>query len=223
MNISVWYHTRLIGGDPPIDPDFSISLMTEQMGVLKEYGLEDSAHEIVVCVNGGYENQVMARAIAPKKSRFIDHGSGSKSLLPTVNALREWSTAHKDWLVCFFHIKGVTHPWDELNTRWRQCMEKCVIKNWRRCVADIQGGCDTVGAHWLTKEKYGPQVTFPFWGGQFFWAKASFLSELPSVPNSPTCRQDWFISENWIGMGRPPKIKDYAPHWPGISACRATI
>ena len=121
--------------------------------------------------------------------------------------------------MCFWHIKGVTHPGDLLNHAWRKCMEWHVINHWKRCVADLDAGYETVGAHWLTKDKYGPQVTTPFWGGAFFWAKASFLAELPALPAAPTCRQDWFLSENWIGMGRAPKVKDYADHWPGLTPC----
>lgn len=219
--ISVWYHTTLYDPESGIDPDYSISLMTEQMDTLKSSKLLDAASEVVICVNGNSENQVAARAIAPKVSRFVDNGANTKGLLRTVNVLREWSKAHPEWLVCFWHAKGVTHPWDQLNTLWRLCMEKCVIKNWQRCVCDINSGYDSVGAHWLTPEQYYGIVHQPFWGGQFFWAKASFLSELPELPNNPKCRDDWFLSERWIGTGRRPRVRDYAPHWPGIQQCGA--
>lgn len=223
MKISVWYHTRLFGGQPTIDSDYSISLMTEQMETFRASGLLEASGDVVVCVNGDSINQSAARALAPAKARFIDHGPEAMGLLRSVNRLREWCLVHPDWAVCFWHIKGVTHPWDHLNTVWRQCMERCVIKNWQRCLSDLASGCDTVGAHWLTKEQYSNNVTFPFWGGQFFWATASFLSELPMLPENPKCRQDWFLSENWIGMGRKPRIKDYAPHWPGIGPCSANL
>lgn len=209
-----------MGGEPAIDPSFSIPLMLQQMETAKAAGLTDAAQEFVVCVNGDVENQLAARMAAPPKSRFIDHGAKARSLLRTVNRLREWSIAHPDWLVCFWHIKGVTHPGDEFYATWRRCMEKCVIRNWKQCVKDIESGLDTVGAHWLTKEQFGNCVTFPFWGGQFFWATASFLAELPALPMEPTCRQDWFLSENWIGMGRTPRLKDYAPHWPNPGPCQ---
>lgn len=223
MKISVWYHTRLFGGEPPINPDCAIPLMTEQMATLRACGLEAKADEIVVCINGGNDNQVAARVVSPLKARFIDNGPDSKSMLRTVNKLRAWSLEHKDWYVCFGHIKGVTHPHDQFNRVWRLCMEKVVWHKWRQCVADLDAGYDTVGAHWLTKEVYGPQVTFPFWGGMFWWAKASFLAELPVLPDAPRCRQDWFLSENWIGMGRYPNVKDYAPHWPGLKPCSEIV
>ncbi len=220
MKIAVWYHCRLFGGEPPIDPDFSIPLMMGQMETMKACGLEHAADEIHICVNGGSHNTVAAQTIAPRKATVTCNGRDAKSLLPTVNALRSWCLGHPDWLVCFFHTKGVTHPGDRLSVLWRGCMERHVLLNWRACVFELtHNNCDTVGAHWLTKEKYGNMVTFPFWGGQFFWAKSNFLATLPELPNEPKTRDDWFLSENWIGMGKMPRIHDFAPHWPGLQAC----
>jgi hypothetical protein len=223
MNIAVWYHTRLLGGEPEINPDFSMNLMLQQMKLLKASGLEDAATEIIICVNGDSENQAAARILSPSKARMIENGADAQSMLRTINQLRLWCQTHKDWLVCFWHIKGVTHPGDRLNELWRLCMEKHVIHEWRKCYENCANGYDTAGTHWLTKEQYGPQVTFPFWGGMFWWAKASFLAELPILPDAPLSRQDWFLSENWIGMGRYPVVKDYAPHWPGITPCEASL
>lgn len=232
MNLAVWYHTILMNGQNPkdgrfsqreIDPDWSIPLMLEQMDTLKTSGLLDAAKEVVVCVNGGTENQVAARSCAPAKARFIANGSNAHSLLPTVRALREWSIKHQDWYVCFFHIKGVTHKQQAIDFLWRKCMEHWTIRNWRQCVRDLGMGCDSVGTHWLTPERFHGLVKSPFWGGMFFWAKASFLAELPDVPAEPTCAEDWWIPEHWIGMGHRPQIKDYAPHWPGIDVCSASV
>lgn len=220
VRIALWYHCRLFGGEPPIDPDFSIPLMLEQMETIKTCGLLDMADEMHICVNGDSHNTVAAQTIAPPKATLVCHGRESKSMLPTVNTLRDWCKGHPGWLVCFFHIKGVTHPNNALNKVWRKCMERHVLLNWQKCILDLtQGGCDTVGAHWLTKEKYGNIVTYPFWGGMFFWAKAAFLADLPQLPMVPEKRDDWFLSENWIGMGKAPKLVDYAPHWPGINVC----
>lgn len=196
MKIGVWYHTRLFGGEPTIDPNWSIPLMMDQMNTLQECGLLNACHELVVSINGDSSNQSAARSIAPKKAKFIDNGTHCKSLLKTMNEVRGWSSEHPGWALCFFHIKGVTHPQDGFYCAWRKCMERWVLLNWRQCVADINSGYETVGAHWLTREKYGNCVTFPFWGGQFFWAKADFLSKLPELPMEPKCRQDWFLSEN---------------------------
>jgi hypothetical protein len=98
-------------------------------------------------------------------------------------------------------------------------MENVVLHNWRRCVADMDAGADAVGAHWLTREKYGAIVNpehggTPFFGGVFYWAKASFLAQLPPLPEKFACTADWYICEHWIGMGPLPKVVDYIPCWP---------
>lgn len=216
--LAVWYHTRIYGGG--IDDLFSMSLMYDQMTYLEESGLEDAADEIHICTNGGSGNAFMAAQLSPEKAIISDNGPDSESHLPTVCKLRDWVHTHPDWYVCYFHAKGVTHPDDEFNQHWRRCMESVVIDNWRSCVADLDAGYDSVGAHWLTPEQFGSMVTHPFWGGMFFWATSNFLATLPAIPCKPITRDDWFLSERWIGTGpNRPKVKDYKPHWPGLAVC----
>jgi hypothetical protein len=233
MKIAVWYHAMFVGGKSPQHPflsqapmeaDWSISIMLDQMDTIRRCGLVDVAQELVICVNGGGINQAMARSCAPPKARFIDHGEQAQSMLLTTRSLREWCLTHKDWLVCFFHMKGVTRPKVELDHIWRKCMEHWTLTNWRRCVSDLQSGCDSVGAHWLTPEQYGSSaVPIPIWGGMFFWAKASFLAELPQLQSIPKTADDWWLPERWIGSGRRPRVMDYAPHWPGIASCGSSL
>lgn len=218
--LAVFYHVRLEGGTPPIDPDAAMPIMAEQMRAAADSGLLEVCQEFHVASNGGPVNMIYAAMLAPSKAILHDNGAQAESHLPTVNLLRAWLPSHADWYVCYFHIKGVTHPGDALNTNWRRCMDRAVISNWRKCVADLDDGYDSAGAHWLTPEKYGSIVKTPFWGGMFFWAKASFLLTLPALKQVPTCREDWFLSEGWIGMGpRRPRVHDYCPHWPSLAAC----
>lgn len=219
--IAVFYHVCLsYTGDPPIPVDFASGIMAEQMRDLKDSGLEDAASEIVILSNGGVSNLLLAATLAPAKARLLDNGVEAQSINPSVNKIREWLPGHRDWHVCFFHNKGATHPGDHFNQVWRKCMESCVIWGWRGCVNDLERGYDSVGAHWLTTARYGPQVVTPFWGGMFYWATSNFLSTLPPVIEKPTCRDHWFQAEGWIGVGpRVPKTYDYRPHWPGMGPC----
>jgi hypothetical protein len=165
-----------------------------------------------------------ARALIPEKAELIHHYPELKSELPTIAALRKWSCEHKDWMVFYHHAKGLTYsPTDALATSWRVCMERCCIWNWMRCVQDLEHGCDSVGAHWCTPEEYPGLVKAPFWGGNFWWAKASFLSTLPELPETASCRNDFYLAESWIGLGnRRPIVKDNAHHWPSITECQKT-
>lgn len=219
--LAVFYHVCLAyDGDPPVPMDHASAVMLEQMNLLRDSGLEDSASEIRVYSNGGCGNGLVAAQLAPKKAQVINNGWDAIGLNRTVNKLREWLPAHPDWFVCFFHNKGATHPDDHFNQVWRRCMDGAVIANWRACVRDLASGYDSAGAHWLTRARYGPQVNTSFWGGMFFWATAQFLLTLPAIKDRPECREDWFLPEGWIGTGpREPKVMDYRPHWPGMGPC----
>lgn len=220
MRLAVWYHTRMEGGNPAIALEDACALMGQQMTALKRSGLEDAASEILIASNGPASNALYAAMLAPRKARIVDNGPRAESHLPTVNRIREWLPGHQDWAVCYFHMKGITHAQDALCNAWRRCMENVVLWHWQQCVLDMEAGFDSVGAHWLTPERWPGMVKTPFWGGMFFWAKASFLMTLPPVPEKPTCREDWFKSEGWIGDGpKRPKIMDYAPHWPSMKDC----
>lgn len=219
--LAVFYHCRVGGGqNPPLNEDYACSVMGEQMRTFEESGLANAAEHIGIYSNGGLGCSLVAAQLAPPKALVIDNGAKAESILPTVCRLRDWLPDHRDWLVCFWHTKGVTHANDALNQTWRRCMERHVISNWDRCVKDLERGFDSVGAHWLTRERFGPQVVTPFWGGMFFWATARFLLTLPGIPEKPSCRDDWFKAEGWIGMGQQrPKVIDYAPHWPALKEC----
>lgn len=217
MKIAVFYHARICGGNPEINRVYGERMVSEQMRLFVDSGLYSNTNRCIIGLNG--DGGEFMRHTMPEGCSLIEHGPKAESLLPTFLVLEEWAKTHPDWYVCIWHTKGVTHPHDKLNVVWRRCMENAVIRNWHRCVNDLENGCDSAGAHWLTREQFGPMVNTFFWGGAFYWVKASFLTQLPKLPTTVTCRNDWFIPENWIGMGPRPKVHDYAPHWPGLVAC----
>jgi hypothetical protein len=98
-------------------------------------------------------------------------------------------------------------------------MERHCIHDWRKCVAALVSGADAAGAHWLTPEKYPGYVKSPFFGGNFWWAKASFLLTLPPIKSNADCRDDFYLAESWIGMGKRPNVTHWADHWPTMNGC----
>ena len=54
-----------------------------------------------------------------------------------------------------------------------------VVERWRSCVEKLERGYDTVGCHWLTPDAYRQIVSSPFYGGNFWWAKADYIRKLP--------------------------------------------
>jgi hypothetical protein len=213
--IAVFYHCRLSGGDPFIHVDHAAQIMNEQMTALEFSGLADAAQEIYIGVNGGHQDATLAKLLATPKATVIEHPGHYRGEHPTLNYLVNWLQNHRDWYVLYHHTKGAIHKGEIAYDVWRRRMQDVVVLNWRRSVQDLDNGMDSVGAHWLTPEQFGHLVKSPFWGGNFWWAKAEFLLTLPPMPVTANSRPEFYYAESWIGLGpRRPKVKDYIPGWP---------
>lgn len=210
MRIAVWYHCVLRGNG--INEDHAISILQEQMRALKESGLADRADEIHIGINGSDSDALTVLGFAPERSVRLHTYSVGRSELSTMREMQKWLTPH--WDVLYHHIKGVQYPVNDTRNRWRRCMEKACVWNWKSCVDALENGKDTVGAHWLTQEDYpilGPGQRY--WGGNFWWATSDYLMTLPPMADDAT--ESRYEAEVWIGKSKhPPRIKDFAPHFP---------
>ena len=207
-NLAVFYHCLFASANRKIDARFACDLMAAQMGALEKSRLAD-AGEIHIGVNG--PDHDTASLFAPAGAILHAHGSMATTEIPTLALLRQWLSAHRDWYVCYHHMKGVTHP--PFDAKWRWNMERHVIWSWRECVAALEAGYDACGCHWLTPRDHPNMVKSPFFGGNFWWARASYLLTLPPLP--PPLWENRYLAETWIGSGQTaPKIRDYLPGWP---------
>lgn len=219
MNIGVFYHARLSGGNRAIDPNFGRAIFAQQLAVIHQSGLLAEAKEFYIGLNGSETDANWTQAAMPSKAHLLWHGPNSESLLPTFHHMEKWVRTHPGWLLCFFHTKGVTHPGNELYAAWRTCMEWHVLWNWRKCVADLESGHDSSGCHWLTPERYPGTVHRPFWGGAFWWVTADFMAGQPLLIREIKTPDDWFEPEHWIGNQRRPKVRDHHAEWPNTAGC----
>jgi hypothetical protein len=129
----------------------------------------------------------------------------------TLDALRDY--VHRDDAapyVLYAHTKGAFVESSD-NCRWREAMTRELVQKWGDCVPLLEGN-DAVGMHWLTSREF-PGITscptsFPFFGGNFWWATTCYLRTLPEV--STTSRYD---AEAWIGRGKP-RVHNLKPGWP---------
>ena len=215
--IAVWYHCILSNGSVPIDTEFACRILAGQMRALKDSGLLDEADEFHVGINGGHDDTEIVRLLSP--CRLVDireHGRKATTEIPTLKWLQEWLPAHRDWFVIYHHIKGVTSPQDEFHQHHRNVMEKAVITNWRTCVKDLELGYDAVGVNWVDPITR-PVLPGRFFAGNYWFAKASFLLELPQLPRTCTW-ENRCLAEAWIGSGkRRPMVLDYER--PELSKC----
>lgn len=219
--IALFYHclTHLNNADNLLEN--AVNIIVSQMWQLRASGLLDAAREFHVGLNGGEETLQMARLLLPPESKITLHGLQCHTELRTLLLLEQWLPTHRDWYVLYFHSKGASHPvGHDLSTRWRGCMTRHCILNWRQCAADLDAGFEAVGCHWMVPP--ATPLGQHIFAGTFFWAKASYLATLPSVMVRDRIKvsgldalESRYEAEVWIGNGpRLPKVRDYhGPNW----------
>lgn len=226
MPIAVFYHCLFMLGEPPRELPNAYPIVKEQMRTAIESGLIDACSHFVVGVNGNEESELTALTLVPEKTHIVQHGLKSRAENLTIIEIEKWVPSHPDWLVLYFHCKGATHTDPEylkFAGDWRTCMMRHCVQNWRRCVADLESGYDSVGCHWL--QGVGHENKQNIWAGNFWWATSNFLSTLPSMYERDRIKESGiaalesrYESEVWIGNGKTlPKVKDY--HLFGSSPC----
>lgn len=126
----------------------------------------------------------------------------------TLEFLRDYAhSASPDEPILYAHTKGAANPSD-LNTTWRRSMLNHVVAPWRFHVQALKT-FDTIGERWLRTAFGGTG----FWAGNFWIARASYLTTLP-----PLDYTNRYMAEVWIGQGHP-KVLDLNPGWPTLANC----
>ena len=227
--IAIFFHGLFFIGDPPTHLPNAGCIIANQIVQMIDSGLWETASEIHFGINGGEESKFPATNIIPHKATVTFHGLDSRNENLTLVMLEKWMPAHGGWNVLYLHAKGSTHsPDHEMSRRWRGCMMRNAVTNWRTCIADLESGHEAVGSHWMTGSQTPPGQSI--FAGNFWWATSDFLKILPSIYERDRIKvsgiksaDSRYESEVWIGNGpRLPKIKDYhGPGWnPGqIGTC----
>lgn len=126
----------------------------------------------------------------------------------TLSALHEY--VHRDDAapyVLYCHTKGA---FEESVPRdlWRESMTQLLVRKWNSCVPMLES-YDAVGLHWLTAQEHpGRNITTPFFGGNFWWARTDYLRKLPPVATGSR-----FDAESWIGLENP-RVANLRGGWP---------
>lgn len=162
--------------------------------------------DAVVGVVGSKTNRKEAIRCLPDSWWYEEHEDGYEQR--TLELIRQ-ADIKPDDLVLYAHTKGAGNP-SLLNTGWRRCMTKNLIRGWRTAVGHIFDGADTVGVHWLTPEQYPKQVQIPYYGGNFWWATGDHILQLP-----PPSYESRYHAEAWLGTVSPDNPVDLQPGWPG--------
>jgi hypothetical protein len=192
----------------------ALAIISETMLAFQSSGLTDAASEMYCCFNGN--EQAIAKSLCPSKAQIIMHGMDSFAENLTLVEIEKWAKTHPDWYVFYGHAKGATHvpasDYAQFAGRWRRCMLKKNVHEWRNAVNILGQGYDAVGCHFLHHMCDGTQHYF---AGNYWWANSNFLRNLPSIYArerikvsgiaSPESRYE---AEVWIGNGGVPYVKD---------------
>lgn len=219
--IAIFYHCLFFNWKTGELAPSAIQIIGEQMTEIEKNGLLASADYFCAGVNGGNESKVYASILIPKKADIHFHGLDSHNENSTIRDIELWLPGHPGWNVLYFHAKGATWPYDDpTRSPWRGCMMRNVVKDWRRCIADLKAGYDSVGCHWMVPPS--TPIGQHIWAGTFWWATSDYLMTLPSIIERDRIKASGlkhadsrYESEVWIGNGpKLPKIKDYhGPNW----------
>jgi hypothetical protein len=139
----------------------------------------------------------------PHVARWIEADEGWEQL--TLQAIHE--DVHEipgELAILYVHTKGA-HDDSPVNKGWRRGMTRQVVGQWQRCTELLAEGYDAVGCHWVVQYPENP----PFFAGNFWWARASYLRTL-----APPVNDSRYTAELWLSQGAP-RVFDLVPGWPG--------
>lgn len=198
MRVAAFYHAYL-------DNEVWPAMLAEYQQALRSFD-----GEMVVGAAGAPAGQRELRQRLSGEDRTIVVTVDPTSERGTMELVRAWALTYPDDAILYAHTKGASQP-TEFNDRWRRSMTHHVVKGWKLCRDSLILGSDAVGCHWLHPDEFGEATMgpTPFFGGNYWLARCSYLNTLPPVPD-----EDRWGSERWIGMGNP-RVADLNPGWPG--------
>lgn len=106
----------------------------------------------------------------------------------TLDPLHDFAFSVDEAYILYAHTKGAANNGPHQDV-WRKTMTQCNIGWWKLCVDALDSGCHAAGCHWMKND--GNRW---FFGGNFFWVKASAVRTLPKC-----LRDHRWNAESWIG------------------------
>lgn len=209
--IAVFYHGLFSHGTPREVRPSALAIVCEAMNTMQSSGLTEAASEIHCCFNGTEID--IAKALCPSKAQIHMHGNDSFAENLTHVLIEEWVKSHPDWYLLYFHAKACTHDpksdYYQFASRWRRCMLKHCVEQWRDCVAALDSGKEAVGVHWLTG--MGSDRSQHFFAGNFHWVTSNFRATIPSIYTRDRIKESGIAAaesryESEVILGNGPRL-----------------
>lgn len=169
-----------------------VEAVTDHVKALTRYGLYDQLSSFNVGFVGSEANIVMAQEYLQVRGLTFNVAATAETGWEqvTLKPLYELCAKTPDCYVVYAHSKGSAFP--QGNTwAWRTGMTRVNIVEWEKAAAALDNGYTTAGCHFYAKN---PEITNPFWGGNFWWAKGDLIKALGPCKNDHR-----HCAEGWIG------------------------
>lgn len=218
MKIKIFSHAMDLNNDT--------SITLEQTKLLEDTGLLDSADEMHMMLHFKEESFSWLKDRWKQRTNveyhLFDESYKEWYESTSIHYLQEYChSTDEEFYVLFITHKGISHP-PGGHHNWRKYMQYWNIEKWKECVEKLDEGYETCGAAFLNNPPY------PFYAGNFFWAKASYLRRCrrlltppengykPQFAGQPHHRYDlecWHGSGNpkWYDMNPGPSDRWYLP------------
>ena len=163
------------------------------------YEVTDSIHIGEISADERYLTSLPAKATATQHTDVTLYEGW------TLNQMYRDAQTVDEAFYWYIHTKGASHKTEEAAASWRNAMSACVIDDYAWCISQLSEPevCSC-----------GPLLAFnphPFYAGNFWWTKASYVRQLASPDeliqerlgrglNPDLVR---FVHEEWITQGIP--------------------
>lgn len=188
-------------------------IVENQINKMCESGLYGEADKIfygVVCDSNYYIND-------EKFEKLYCTLDEEESEVATINCMRKYfDKIGENHKVFYVHTKGVTRPYWDHYTDWRDFMEYFVIEQYKLCIdaleyADVAGVNWHYGAGW----RGAAPVAQPHFNGNFWWANSTYLKKLPELTEETSFYQEFkgirmptrWDAEFWLGRAKPKVVE----------------
>jgi len=184
MKIAHFYHVYADGNWEDIAQDHVRNL--EYSGLLGE--LDDMFLGIV----GSKANRDAVRRELPGVV-VAEADEGWEQL--TLQALHDYAQENQA-KVFYAHTKGAWSS-DPIAEPWRVSMTHDTVTRWQEC-ASMLNLVEAVGPFWIESLMPEHRDHEHFFGGNFWWARSTYLAKL-----EPVKTEHRYQAEGWIGLGTP--------------------
>jgi hypothetical protein len=165
-------------------------IILEQVSKIFLSGLYHACERVSIGVVGRYDEEFWKQL--PKKFCVDYKSSNIKEYeFPTLNLVYD-KCLKKECLVWYIHTKGVAVK-TSYRSFWRERMEKYVISGWKDCIRAMKKfNGDTCGC----KLGVNNFITCTHYGGNFWWARSSYIRKKRSPMHLNTGRR--WNAEKWL-------------------------